>query len=166
MRMYAMHVLYVKSSTRCAYVCKRGRCLAGPLFLSSALTYLVWLQVYGAQIGLPVQALMLGAVFNRVVGGFAALAWLGVAQFADARLCFMGCIMCTIVAIAVCAWMSTVTDFYIVVLTMTTASSGSFIFAKVRGARARAWLGGVVLWSEGAGSCGVTDYFYSPAILT
>jgi len=87
--------------------------------------------VYGAQIGLPVQALMLGAVFNRVVGGFAALAWLGVAQFADARLCFMGCIMCTIVAIAVCAWMSTVTDFYIVVLTMTTASSGSFIFAKV-----------------------------------
>jgi len=87
--------------------------------------------VYGAQIGLPIEALMLGAVFNRVVGGFAALAWLGVAQLADARLCFMGCIVSTIVAIAVCAWMTTVTEFYIVVLTMTTASSGSFIFAKV-----------------------------------
>ena len=74
---------------------------------------------------------MLGAVFNRVVGGVASLAWLGVWQFADARLCFMGCIVCTIVSIAVCAWMTTVTEFYIVVLTMTTASSGSFIFAKV-----------------------------------
>ena len=90
-------------------------------------------------------ALMLGAVFNRVVGGFAALAWLGVAQYADARLCFMGCIVCTIVAIAVCAWMTNVTDFYIVVFAMTTASSGSFIFAKVRGVRAcaRAFVRGV-----------------------
>lgn len=87
--------------------------------------------VYGAQIGLPIEALMLGAVFNRVVGGVAALAWLGVAQLADARLCFMGCIVTTIVAIAVCAWMTTVTEFYVVVLTMTTASSGSFIFSKV-----------------------------------
>lgn len=89
------------------------------------------MQVYGAQIGLPVGALLLGAVFNRVVGGVAALAWLGVAQFADARLCFVGCIVCTIISIAVCAWMTSVTEFYIVVLTMTTASSGSFIFGKV-----------------------------------
>jgi len=87
--------------------------------------------VYGAQIGLPISSLMLGAVFNRVVGGVAALAWLGVAQLADARLCFMGCIVSTIVSIAVCAWMTTVTEFYIVVLTMTTSSSGTFIFAKV-----------------------------------
>lgn len=87
--------------------------------------------VYGAQIGLPISALMLGAVFNRVVGGAAALAWLGVSQLADARLCFMGCIVTSIVSIAVCAWMTTVTEFYIVVVTMTTASSGSFIFAKV-----------------------------------
>lgn len=87
--------------------------------------------VYGAQIGLPIEALMLGAVFNRVVGGVAALAWLGVSQLADARLCFMGCIVTTIVSIAVCAWMTTVTEFYVVVLTMTTASSGSFIFSKV-----------------------------------
>jgi len=87
--------------------------------------------VYGAQIGLPISALMLGAVFNRIVGGAAALAWLGVSQLADARLCFMGCIVTSIVSIAVCAWMTTVTEFYIVVVTMTTASSGSFIFAKV-----------------------------------
>jgi len=87
--------------------------------------------VYGAQIGLPISSLMMGAVFNRVVGGVAALAWLGVAQLADARLCFMGCIVSTIVSIAVCAWMTTVTEFYIVVLTMTTSSSGTFIFAKV-----------------------------------
>ena len=33
------------------------------------------------------------------VGGVAALAWLGVAQLADARLCFIGCILTTIVSI-------------------------------------------------------------------
>jgi hypothetical protein len=33
------------------------------------------------------------------VGGVAALAWLGVAQLADARLCFIGCILSTIVSI-------------------------------------------------------------------
>ena len=106
--------------------------------------------MYGAQIGLPVGALILGAVFNRVAGGVAALAWLGVAQFADARLCFIGCILCSIVAIAVCAWMSTVTDFYIVVLTMTTASSGSFIFSKVLKPREK---GGRVGRTGGGNSC-------------
>ena len=52
------------------------------------------------------------------VGGVAALAWLGVAQLADARLCFIGCILTTIVSIGMssagsrgcgrCAWRASV----------------------------------------------------------
>jgi len=105
--------------------------LALMLFNDSNSTLHAVYMVYGAQIGLPISALLIGAVFNRVVGGVAALAWLGLSQLADARLCFMGCIVTTILAIAVCAWMTSVTEFYIVVLLMTVASSGSFIFSKV-----------------------------------
>mmetsp|Transcript_8612 Transcript_8612/g.28724 ORF Transcript_8612/g.28724 Transcript_8612/m.28724 type:complete len:334 (+) Transcript_8612:506-1507(+) len=87
--------------------------------------------VYGAQIGLPVHALVLGAVFYKVLGAVAALAWLGLAQYAEAKICFMACIVLTIISIIMCAWMTNVADFFFVIISMTTAGSGAFIFSKV-----------------------------------
>mmetsp|Transcript_41776 Transcript_41776/g.99045 ORF Transcript_41776/g.99045 Transcript_41776/m.99045 type:complete len:525 (-) Transcript_41776:47-1621(-) len=87
--------------------------------------------VYGAQIGLPVHQLLVGAVLQRFLSALSGLAWLGISQYADAKSCFMGCILLTVISIAMCAWMRTIIDFYIVVATMTVASAGSFIYGKV-----------------------------------
>jgi len=87
--------------------------------------------VYAAQIGLPVTKLVLGAVMMRVVSAISSLMWLGVSALMDPRSCFIGCIFSTMIAIVLCAWMDNIVDFYLMVLFMTIASSGTFIFAKV-----------------------------------
>ena len=68
---------------------------------------------------------------SRLISAVSGLAWLGISQYADAKSCYMMCILITVVSIAVCAWMNTVVEFYIVVVTMTVASAGSFIYGKV-----------------------------------
>lgn len=87
--------------------------------------------VYAAQIGLPAEKIMAGAVLNRIISAVASLMWLGLSTLLDPKSCFIGCILSTLVAIVLCAWMDNIVDFYLMVAFMTTASAGSFIFSKV-----------------------------------
>lgn len=87
--------------------------------------------VYGMQIGIPVHYLLIGAVYKRWIAAGAALGWLGMSSYLSSRSSLMLSIVLGIIAIVLCAWMVSVTDFFVMCTFLTVSQCGCYIYQKV-----------------------------------